>query len=139
MQAKKSAQEPTLCVSHEMSSHPPVKLKSFSLLIVDGVCFRKDPGAKTGRYTPGQTARNPGLRNPTVGHKLGTTTAALSLWIVAWRAPQAPGGMASIPTGEFWMGRTHYFLIDEVGWLERDRRDDTPAHKIHVDAFSMDK
>ena len=50
-----------------------------------------------------------------------------------------PQGMASIPAGEFWMGRVHYFLIDEVGWLERDRRDDLPAHKVYIDAFSMDK
>ncbi|PYS50583.1 MAG: hypothetical protein DMG13_20735 [Acidobacteria bacterium] len=53
--------------------------------------------------------------------------------------PEAPQGMALIPAGEFWMGRTHFFLIDEVGWLERDRRDDTPAHKVYIDAFYMDK
>src|SRR5437867_10363743 len=53
---------------------------------------------------------------------------------------QAPRGeMASIPAGDFWMGRVHFFLIDEVGWLERDRRDDLPAHKVYVDAFYMDK
>jgi iron(II)-dependent oxidoreductase len=53
--------------------------------------------------------------------------------------PPAPEGMVAIPAGEFWMGRTHFFLIDEVGWLERDRRDDTPAHKVYVDAFYLDK
>jgi len=37
------------------------------------------------------------------------------------------------------MGRTHYFLIDEVGWLERDRRDDMPAHKTYIDSFYLDK
>src|SRR5712691_378187 len=66
-------------------------------------------------------------------------TAALSLLVLSLFVPQVPSGMALIPAGEFWMGRTHYFLIDEVGWLERDRRDDTPAHKIRLDAFSMDK
>src|SRR5436190_22372172 len=66
-------------------------------------------------------------------------SVAPSLLMLLWIAPQAPQGMALIPAGDFWMGRTHYFLIDEVGWLERDRRDDMPAHKIHIDAFSMDK
>ena len=65
--------------------------------------------------------------------------AALSSFIIAALLQQAPEGMALIPGGEFWMGRTHYFLIDEVGWLERDRRDDMPAHKITIDPFYMDK
>jgi formylglycine-generating enzyme required for sulfatase activity len=51
----------------------------------------------------------------------------------------SPDGMVRIPAGEFWMGRVHYFLIDEVGWLERDRRDDLPAHKVRIDAFYLDK
>jgi formylglycine-generating enzyme len=67
-----------------------------------------------------------------------TTALATLLFIGALQ--QAPAGdMAPIPAGEFWMGRVHYFLIDEVGWLERDRRDDLPAHKVYVDAFTMDK
>jgi len=53
--------------------------------------------------------------------------------------PQAPQGMVSIPAGDFWMGRSHFFLIDEVGLNERDRRDDTPAHKVYVDGFYVDK
>ena len=65
--------------------------------------------------------------------------AAVSLFIVVSLLQQVPDGMVLIPGGEFWMGRTHYFLIDEVGWLERDRRDDMPAHKVHIDAFYMDK
>ena len=59
------------------------------------------------------------------------------LFLLALQTP--PEGMASIPAGEFWMGRVHYFLIDEVGWLERDRRDDLPAHKVYVNALYMDK
>jgi formylglycine-generating enzyme required for sulfatase activity len=49
-----------------------------------------------------------------------------------------PDGMVLVPAGEFWMGRTHFFLIDEVNWLERDRRDDLPAHIVYIDAFYMD-
>jgi iron(II)-dependent oxidoreductase len=66
-------------------------------------------------------------------------TAALSFILIATLFQQVPDGMVSIPGGEFWMGRTHYFLIDEVGWLERDRRDDTPAHKIIISPFYLDK
>ena len=66
------------------------------------------------------------------------TMLASLLFIAALQ--QAPlDGMVSIPAGEFWMGRVHYFLIDEVGWLERDRRDDLPAHKVYVDSFYLDK
>lgn len=53
--------------------------------------------------------------------------------------PQTPQGMASIPEGDFWMGRAHFFLMDEIGVNERDRRDDTPAHKVYVDSFYLDK
>ena len=66
-------------------------------------------------------------------------TAGLVIFVLIWIAPQSPQGMAPIPAGEFWMGRTHFFLIDEVGWLERDRRDDLPAHKVSEDAFYLDK
>src|SRR5256884_3414667 len=61
------------------------------------------------------------------------------LFVLALQQSAPPDGMALIPAGEFWMGRVHYFLIDEVGWLERDRRDDLPAHKVYVNAFFMDK
>jgi len=65
--------------------------------------------------------------------------AVLGIFVIASLLQQPPEGMVLIPGGEFWMGRTHYFLIDEVGWLERDRRDDMPAHKTFIDAFYMDK
>ena len=61
------------------------------------------------------------------------------LFVLALQQSGPPDGMALIPAGEFWMGRVHYFLIDEVGWLERDRRDDLPAHKVYVNALYMDK
>src|SRR5438093_693177 len=50
-----------------------------------------------------------------------------------------PAGMALIPAGEYWMGRTIYFFVDAVGLFERDRSDDYPAHRVYVDAFYMDK
>src|SRR5207237_2742597 len=61
------------------------------------------------------------------------------LFVLALQQSAPPDVMALIPAGEFWMGRVHYFLIDEVGWLERDRRDDLPAHKVYVNALYMDK
>jgi formylglycine-generating enzyme required for sulfatase activity len=51
---------------------------------------------------------------------------------------QAPAGMALIPAGEFWMGRTHTASLEQAIILERDRRDDQPAHKTFVDAFYLD-
>ena len=53
--------------------------------------------------------------------------------------PEAPPGMAFVPGGEFWMGRVHFFLVDAIGWFERDRQDNTPAHRVHLDAFFIDQ
>jgi len=36
------------------------------------------------------------------------------------------------------MGRTHTASLEQAIILERDRRDDQPAHRIHVDAFALD-
>ncbi len=46
--------------------------------------------------------------------------------------------MVLIPAGEYWMGRTHTASLEQAIILERDRRDDQPAHRIHVDAFLLD-
>jgi len=54
-------------------------------------------------------------------------------------ALQALAGMSLIPAGDFWMGRTFYVNVEQATILERDRRDDMPAHKVFVDAFYMDK
>jgi formylglycine-generating enzyme required for sulfatase activity len=54
------------------------------------------------------------------------------------RQAEAPG-MALIPAGEFWMGRTHVWLPDEISWVERDRMDDRPAHLVYLDAYFIDK
>ena len=52
--------------------------------------------------------------------------------------PEIPG-MSLIPSGDFWMGRTYFFLVDAIGYFERDRQDDFPAHKVYLDAFYIDK
>src|SRR5688572_16499329 len=47
--------------------------------------------------------------------------------------------MVLIPKGEFWMGRIHTGSVEQAVILERDRRDDTPPHKVQIDAFYMDQ
>jgi formylglycine-generating enzyme required for sulfatase activity len=54
-------------------------------------------------------------------------------------AQEPPADMSLIPAGEFWMGRVHFFLTDAIGWFERDRQDDVPAHRVSVSAFFMDR
>src|SRR5262245_40493182 len=34
---------------------------------------------------------------------------------------QTQEGMAHIPAGDYWMGRTRLWLMDEIGWQLRDR------------------
>jgi formylglycine-generating enzyme required for sulfatase activity len=46
--------------------------------------------------------------------------------------------MARIPSGEFWMGRTHVWLLDQLGMNLRLRLDDQPAHLVGLDAYEMD-
>ena len=48
--------------------------------------------------------------------------------------------MVTIPAAEFWMGRSQFqWLFDRNTEIERDRLDDTPAHKVYLDSFSIDK
>jgi formylglycine-generating enzyme required for sulfatase activity len=63
----------------------------------------------------------------------------LLLAIFLLQVSQPPSGMVLIPAGDFWMGRTHTGSVEQAVILERDRRDDTPAHKIYVDAFYLDQ
>ena len=44
----------------------------------------------------------------------------------------------AIPAGEFWMGRTRLWLMDEIGWQVRERMDDRPVHRVRLPAFSLD-
>jgi formylglycine-generating enzyme len=52
---------------------------------------------------------------------------------------QAPADMVAIPAGEFWMGRQHMWLLDELSMHLRLRLDDTPAHLTYLDDFYIDK
>ena len=45
----------------------------------------------------------------------------------------------TIPAGEFWMGRTRLWLMDEIGWQIRERYDDRPVHRVRLPAFSIDR
>ncbi|MFN8060947.1 MAG: SUMF1/EgtB/PvdO family nonheme iron enzyme [Vicinamibacterales bacterium] len=47
-------------------------------------------------------------------------------------------GMALVPAGDFWMGRTRLWLIDEIGWQIRDRADDRPVHRVELAAYFID-
>ena len=46
--------------------------------------------------------------------------------------------MVSIPAGEFWMGRTHVWLLDELSMNLNLRLDDQPAHLVSLATFDMD-
>jgi formylglycine-generating enzyme required for sulfatase activity len=73
---------------------------------------------------------------------LGTAAAVSVLLFVAVpsaQAPDAASAMASVPAGDFWMGRTRLWLMDEIGWQIRDRFDDRPVHRVSLDAFSLDR
>ncbi|MGD9906040.1 MAG: formylglycine-generating enzyme family protein [Vicinamibacterales bacterium] len=43
----------------------------------------------------------------------------------------------TIPAGEFWMGRTRLYLMDEIGWQLRERADDRPVHRVTLPAFAI--
>src|SRR5687767_4136905 len=62
----------------------------------------------------------------------------LLFWVLLLAQAKPPANMALIPAGEFWMGRTHTASLEQAIILERDRRDDQPAHKVFVDAFYLD-
>jgi len=51
---------------------------------------------------------------------------------------QPPPEMATIPGGDYWMGRTRLWLMDEIGWQLRDRADDRPVHRVDLPAFLLD-
>ena len=51
----------------------------------------------------------------------------------------APEGMAQIPTGKFWMGRSQTTKDDSEDGVPRGWMDDRPANLIYLDAFYLDK
>src|SRR5262249_9762106 len=54
-------------------------------------------------------------------------------------AQSPPADTVLIPAGDFWMGRQHMWLIDELSMHLRLRLDDTPAHLTYLDDFYIDK
>jgi formylglycine-generating enzyme required for sulfatase activity len=70
---------------------------------------------------------------------LGATCGPLLLAAPSAQSPGAAPAMAAIAAGDFWMGRTRLWLMDEIGWQIRDRYDDRPVHRVSLDAFSMDQ
>src|SRR5215467_14268162 len=61
----------------------------------------------------------------------------LFLWLAVFQ--NVPADMVQIPAGEFWMGRTHMWLLDELSMNLTPRLDDQPVHRIYIDSFLMDK
>ncbi|MGE0812442.1 MAG: formylglycine-generating enzyme family protein [Vicinamibacterales bacterium] len=52
--------------------------------------------------------------------------------------PAAGAARVTVPAGEFWMGRTRLWMMDEIGWQVRERFDDRPVHRVRLDAFAID-
>lgn len=79
---------------------------------------------------------------------LTAACAAGALTVTAAQTPSAgprasvpsdpPTGMARIPSGQFWMGRTRLWLVDEIGWQIRDRADDRPVHRVVLPEYFLD-
>ena len=82
--------------------------------------------------------------------RLTVSLALAIVFAVAARAQvgsdpiQAPARMGSdptqtwvdVPAGEFWMGRTRLYLMDEIGWNLRERMDDRPVHRVSLAPFA---
>jgi formylglycine-generating enzyme required for sulfatase activity len=64
-------------------------------------------------------------------------TTALLVCLGSALLPAEPQ-MASIPAGEFTMGRTRETPDDKTNMRPMVLRDDRPAHKIYLDAFEID-
>jgi formylglycine-generating enzyme required for sulfatase activity len=81
-------------------------------------------------------------------HRHGAASLALAICaailVPAVNAPRTaaqsapPGTMAAVPAGDYWMGRTRLWLIDEINWQIRERMDDRPVHRVSIDGFSID-
>jgi formylglycine-generating enzyme required for sulfatase activity len=70
---------------------------------------------------------------------VATTWALVALAAPGGQAPDAAPTMAVIAAGDFWMGRTRLWLMDEIGWQIRDRNDDRPVHRVSIDTFAIDR
>ncbi len=79
-----------------------------------------------------------GLGALLAGHGVGATEQDDGA-VPAHCSDDRPENICWIPPGEFWMGRTHLWLIDEIGWQARDRVDDRPVHRVRLPGFWMDQ
>jgi formylglycine-generating enzyme required for sulfatase activity len=73
---------------------------------------------------------------------LATSAAAwllLAMAVPQAQVPEAAAAMVAVPAGDYWMGRTRLWLMDEIGWQIRDRQDDRPVHRVSLAAFSIDR
>jgi iron(II)-dependent oxidoreductase len=82
-----------------------------------------------------------------VARSAAVAVAAVALALALDDPPLRARGLAAdsrvaarvvVPGGEFWMGRTRLWLMDEIGWQIRERMDDRPVHRVRVPAFAMD-
>ena len=63
-------------------------------------------------------------------------SSKISVEILPSSKPLAPGGMVSIPAGEFQMGNNIQWFQDHP-WINVD--DELPVHTVYIDAFFMDE
>jgi len=70
---------------------------------------------------------------------LASACAVVLAAVISPAQNTVPDGMAVVPAGEFWQGRTYRTLQEELGMMARARIDDLPAHLVYTDAFSIDK
>src|SRR5262245_27297143 len=88
------------------------------------------------------TTKSPHFSDKAVTVKSLCCTLGMSLSLLlpgAVAGQDVHANMAQVPAGEFWMGRTHMWLIDELGMHLRPRLDDQPAHLVYLDSFWIDK
>src|SRR5438034_10332117 len=78
------------------------------------------------------------IRRSLLGAWLCAAASSVALAALAAAVP-ADTDMVQIPAGEFWMGRTFNWLLDELGMHLRPRLDDQPVHLVHLDSYWMDK
>ena len=77
---------------------------------------------------------------------LGAACTFLPVLAAAGGDPPAPHcsddraeNICWVPPGDFWMGRTRLWLIDEIHWQTRDRVDARPVHRVTLPGFWIDQ
>lgn len=65
--------------------------------------------------------------------------STLSFLLALGALSAAEPGMVFVPAGEFAMGRAYKWEDYDQKWSPRAHNDDTPVHKVYVDAFYLDE